>query len=94
MTYRVLWSTRLHLQAVAGLVGIAESLGVVTCIPAILAYMAAAEAQLPGPSASRRERWLAALHHWGLVAAAILLSWVSALAKEVGITARESARAG
>jgi hypothetical protein len=64
-----------HTEAVAGIVGHAELLCAALSIPALLCYMAAAEGRVATVGA-----------HWRLVAAAVLLGWAAALAKEIGIT--------
>lgn len=64
-----------HTEAVAGIVGQAELLCALLSICAILCYLTAAEG-----------RANSLLAHWGFVAAAILLGWAAALAKEIGIT--------
>jgi hypothetical protein len=64
-----------HTEAVAGIVGHAELLCAALSIPALLAYMAAADGRVSGLAS-----------HWRHVGAAVLLGWAAALSKEIGIT--------
>jgi hypothetical protein len=64
-----------HTEAVAGVVGHAELLCAALSIPALLAYVAAADGRAGGGG-----------RHWRAVGAAVALGWAAALAKEIGIT--------
>ena len=86
-----------HTEAVAGVVGHAELLGACLAIPALLAYMAAAS-EAEGGRCSGAASTAAApfgwCRHWLLVAAAVVLGWAAALAKEIGITIVSSTSRG
>ncbi|KAK9805000.1 hypothetical protein WJX73_010519 [Symbiochloris irregularis] len=68
----------IHTEAVAGIVGQAELLCASLWILALLAYMGAVDGRIAG----RALDW----GHWPLLAAAVTLTLLAALAKEIGIT--------
>lgn len=73
-----------HTEAVAGIVGQAELICAALSIPALLMYFRAADStagSTPGAASS-----VSMLEHWRMVCCALLLAFLSALAKEIGIT--------
>ncbi|KAG1677925.1 hypothetical protein FOA52_001343 [Chlamydomonas sp. UWO 241] len=77
-----------HCEAVAGVVGMAETLCFVLSIPALLLYISAADSdeRVLGVGAPEGAAPASSAAHWGRVAGCIALAWCAALAKEIGIT--------